>query len=416
MLRLSDLYPFIKQTRSCYFSFSFDMGDFIHWDDSDLDLDLLLGDYTDYDIEQPSDECFDGDNYTDSPVYDEASSTTGPKQAKDHEKENKKARYACPLCRKTYMSIGGFRGHVTKKHNRSDIKAHEHRQDSPGGSSPPGSTCTGNPPVPMSTIADMQDALKAVLTKSISTVILDPMNDSSCSVNGPHLVTIAKECMDNQTVQEKLISVLTPEFQEVFYKFGHGCSLSADREQLWMKFHQMRLNDELQSDLHSILVKMTSESQRIVHIFAQCLMDRIMRNILKYISESQKKHFEQTASTISDNDQAVLFYVAGYILHAVLKKKMICGTDIDMHVEEWLASSDESSKSVYNEKFSKWTQKMSRGGLKFPSSNFYLLVRSFEIEMRTKVELSQLCASSLLCDKLKETIMTNYMVSYHWDQ
>ncbi|XP_048248268.1 uncharacterized protein LOC124149986 isoform X2 [Haliotis rufescens] len=184
--------------------------------DSTADLDLLLGDYTDYDKEQLSDECFDGDNYTDSPVYDEASWTTGPKQAKDHKKENKKARYACPLCRKTYMSIRGFRGHVTKKHNRSDIKAHEHRLDSPGGSNPPDSTCTANTPVPMSKKADMQDALKAVLSKSISTVILDPMNDSSCSVNGPHLITIAKECIDNQTVQEKLISVLIPEFQEVF--------------------------------------------------------------------------------------------------------------------------------------------------------------------------------------------------------
>ncbi|XP_046571626.1 uncharacterized protein LOC124279790 [Haliotis rubra] len=419
---LSDVRPFIREKRTCYFTIIFDMDDFIHWDDSDLDLDLLLGEYTDCDTERLSDEdCFGGDDmYFDRSEDDKAPSTTSPNH---HGKENT-SQYACPLCSKTYRSIGGFRGHVSKKHNRSDIKAHEHRLGSTvkNTDNPPSADRTDthskeeNTPVFLPTDVDMRGILTEVLPKSLSTIILDPMNDASCSLNGPHLVAVAKECSDRPTVHRNLVSVLNPEFHSVFDKFGKGCSLSSDREQLWMKFHQMRLNEGLQSDIHNILVEVTSESHRIIHIFAQCLLDRILRNMLKHLSESIQKQSHQTASAISDNDQAVLYYISGYILHALLKKRAIFGMDIEQHLGELFLLSDATSKEEYIVRFSKWTEKMNRGGLKFPSDNFYLLIRSFEIEIRKHVQLSKLCASSLLCDKLKETVMSSYMVSYYWDK
>ena len=61
-------------------------GDFFSWDD-DLDLDMLLGDYTCDELENSSDG------------------------------KDTVCVYQCPQCNKEYRSISGFRGHVLKKHN-----------------------------------------------------------------------------------------------------------------------------------------------------------------------------------------------------------------------------------------------------------------------------------------------------------
>lgn len=65
--------------------------DFISWDDEDLNLDLLLGEYTD---EEKS-----ANNHVSSESLSEQTVT-----------------YICPECNKNLKSISGFRGHVTKKH------------------------------------------------------------------------------------------------------------------------------------------------------------------------------------------------------------------------------------------------------------------------------------------------------------
>lgn len=60
---------------------------FLSWDDESLDLDALLGEYTDYDNKPPT----SGEN-----------------------KFEKDQIYVCPCCSKHLRSISGFRGHVTK--------------------------------------------------------------------------------------------------------------------------------------------------------------------------------------------------------------------------------------------------------------------------------------------------------------
>lgn len=115
--------------------------DFCSWDD--LDLDALLGEYTTDDeagvslstprsklkgfrkaveLDMSSDN-YESDNENvpnsaNTPVKATAKSTISPTK-----KANKsEPKYKCPLCVKQYVTIQGFRGHVTKKHNRADIK------------------------------------------------------------------------------------------------------------------------------------------------------------------------------------------------------------------------------------------------------------------------------------------------------
>ena len=98
---------------------------FVNWEN--LDLDDLLGDYTD-------DGEFSAESeWSDSSDVDENCIDTLP-NTDDNEKENdvptKKRRaadknkycYVCPECSKEYKSASGFRGHVSKKHNKPELK------------------------------------------------------------------------------------------------------------------------------------------------------------------------------------------------------------------------------------------------------------------------------------------------------
>ncbi|CAG2207230.1 COBRA1 [Mytilus edulis] len=89
--------------------------DFLSWDDSDLNLDLLLGDFTASDIESEDD-------------YVPPAKTAKPqKEATTASANNseRQALYQCSDCDKTYSSVSGFRGHLRTKHSLSSIKVLE---------------------------------------------------------------------------------------------------------------------------------------------------------------------------------------------------------------------------------------------------------------------------------------------------
>ncbi|XP_071138222.1 uncharacterized protein [Mytilus edulis] len=87
------------------------MSDFLSWD-QDIDLDLLLGEYTEYDPE-PSDsdeECYIAKKKKSESVPDTCI----------------KPSYSCPVCKKTLKTISGSRGHVKKQHG-PNLRASDHR-------------------------------------------------------------------------------------------------------------------------------------------------------------------------------------------------------------------------------------------------------------------------------------------------
>lgn len=73
-------------------------------DFADLDLNLLLGDFTEseYDISDSDSECVN-------------------KSKKSNSSANDKL-YKCDECSKSYASISGIRGHLRSKHGKQNIK------------------------------------------------------------------------------------------------------------------------------------------------------------------------------------------------------------------------------------------------------------------------------------------------------
>ena len=76
--------------------------DYLGWDDDNMNLDLLLGEYTCSEVELSDDETVD--STTDQP------SATCSKT------------YKCSECPKTYSSISGLRGHLNKKLGILNVK------------------------------------------------------------------------------------------------------------------------------------------------------------------------------------------------------------------------------------------------------------------------------------------------------
>ena len=108
--------------------------EFVNWDD--LDLNDILGEdnWTD-------DEIVTSENDWESNTSDDGTAATknsGDNMDKENEtpttgmtstgitspakRSTRKSKYKCPFCEKIYSSTSGFRGHVTKKHDRPDIK------------------------------------------------------------------------------------------------------------------------------------------------------------------------------------------------------------------------------------------------------------------------------------------------------
>lgn len=106
------------------------MGDeFIHWDDVNLDDELGENNWTDGEEgeiwgDNESEWDIDGTEDESISVPEEKTSDETPPSINTKASTNKTGgtQYKCPLCTKQYKSTSGFRGHVLKKHNRSDLK------------------------------------------------------------------------------------------------------------------------------------------------------------------------------------------------------------------------------------------------------------------------------------------------------
>ena len=85
---------------------AYSKSDFLDWD-QDLDLDLLLGDYTHDELQSSSD--------------DEVKCAPKVKVVKSKAKVSNKI-YKCDVCDKSYSSISGIRGHMRAKHGVQNVK------------------------------------------------------------------------------------------------------------------------------------------------------------------------------------------------------------------------------------------------------------------------------------------------------
>ena len=102
--------------------------EYVNWDDLDLDYFLGEDNWTDDEVLVSDKSVSSGDSGDETPARKKTTATKenvnpNTKSATTSSKSTATQKsYQCSFCDKIYHSTSGFRGHVTKKHDRPDVK------------------------------------------------------------------------------------------------------------------------------------------------------------------------------------------------------------------------------------------------------------------------------------------------------
>lgn len=208
------------------------------------------------------------------------------------------------------------------------------------------------------------------------------------------------------------------EVEDYFYTKFSGivvdCNVSKSSEAVAMftKLHKFRLDEISHRDLYAMLPGCSEES---IMDFCQMFSLEIIGEIARVRLEKEKKQTNMCAETVSENDQSILYYISGYIIRSLKKRysniKDKLKRDSKLKCVERMTQ--ESGSRNMSAKFSKWTSKASRGGLKHPNDDTFLMVREIEIVIRSQVDKENMNAHSLLIAPLKESVLSSFMLKHY---
>jgi hypothetical protein len=217
---------------------------------------------------------------------------------------------------------------------------------------------------------------------------------------------ISEYCEDNEFFKEKV--------KEIFCELADlPCNivLSDDRELLFTKLHSLRLSEDIQhlvEDMKQKDIPHPDEMNNFVQVFLMNMTKCLLENMTKML----KKECNKDCTNISDNEQKVLFYISGYIIHALHRKYARSGTLNKQKLNHVLGfSTDKSSETT--KKYASMLENKDKGGLKLPKDNLFYMIRSMERVVSKNVDMKSLIQQSLDKTTLKETLMEDFMVKIY---
>lgn len=192
--------------------------------------------------------------------------------------------------------------------------------------------------------------------------------------------------------------------------------LTEDRENLFRKIHELRLSSDIR-EMELILQQVNCPCPDEINNFLQIFMMELTSAILKNLASTMKNESTDEAKTLSENDQKVLFYVSGFVLHALKKRynKIKQGLDRQEMLTVIQSMTAKQCNENFVKKYASLLEKKNRGGLQHPCDNFFLLLRSMEIVTR-KHTSGKLSSHALSKCALKEHIMESYMVKHYMEK
>ena len=207
-----------------------------------------------------------------------------------------------------------------------------------------------------------------------------------------------------------------PQFHSVFStSINNGHNIN---EALFAKFYEVTSDKSLKTKLTNIIDPNGEISKLLpVRPFIGVFLQQLMADLIERRSSLFFKEVEKTNNALSDSDQSVLFYISGYIISKMSKNrtkvKLTHKQELVKETVEHFLKNEKDSEKTFITKFSIWTDKMNRGGLKIPSDNFYLFIRECEMCCRESIDEKNLHTNTYCIVNLREKIMENQMVKYY---
>ena len=182
--------------------------------------------------------------------------------------------------------------------------------------------------------------------------------------------------------------------------------LSGQFGKMWAQFHLIA-NDKTHCMRITNVISLQDIPEKSCHLFAASLHD----TLIKCIAGFQTKRVKRNAKTgdISDCDKGVLYYIAGHLIYALLKKYK--GDEKQVFIESMI----DSVNKEQDEDVCRWMSYKNRGGLTKPSTDFYNIILYFETVLRKEIQMDSLTSDSLSTCRLRELIISDLSVQQQWN-
>ena len=265
---------------------------------------------------------------------------------------------------------------------------------------------------------EFNQTFEKVLCSSLVKIRDDPFRQMSISVSGKGIIEIANSLIGSEKKKEELKGLLQDKFYAVIT--NKTDTDSNTKEAIFSKFHKLTGNQEVSEKLQDI-ISVDMGQHLPFRQFVGILLHKILGETVLERSKMLEKTAEKRSSELSDNDQSILFYISGYVISALHKqasKKKVQNKKLQALQEAMQVSlkRESDSEKTFIAKYSSWTEKINRGGLKIPSDIFYLFIRECEMCCREMIDEKNLHKDIFNIELLKEKIMDKFMIKYYTEK
>ena len=195
---------------------------------------------------------------------------------------------------------------------------------------------------------------------------------------------------------------------------GVNLTLAREKEKMWKEIHDMATNDTPNNWL--IILENTSyslESSTFSSLYHFILM-RLVEYIIEYENEKKRESlFSQEDLRLTEDQQQIVRYVAGYIIFSLTKKwkmvyrnkkSMVASAAVDFLKSIRITSNNIRANSFLD--FSmKWVELVNRGGLVIVNDDFFIFIRRIENTVRQLLTIDML--RNYRGEDLRDLLMTS---------
>ena len=191
-------------------------------------------------------------------------------------------QYKCPVCAKTLKTISGFRGHTQKQHGQN-ICASDHR-------------------IPSTPDVIHDQSFGNAFSASLQSTPTNITNDPFIS-NPDEMRTLCSMVQGSTDINNFLYQTFSN-----IVSTTTDITLGTDREQLFRRLHRTRISQSIREEFASFF---SQHSKSTVNNFMQRIFENIRGEILMHQTTIAKDNADKEQSMISNNDQFILYYIAG---------------------------------------------------------------------------------------------------------
>ena len=237
----------------------------------------------------------------------------------------------------------------------------------------------------------------------------DPNHNSASSSSGGTMVRIAKDLLSANLalIHTLLITHFVPLLSSSSSQ-GH-----LEISSIFKGVSKLRGNPTFLVAMCDAISSISPNVRRpLVCVFLQRFVSNTIKAYFTRQNELMRRVTSVNVDAVTENDKQVLYYICGYIIHALRKKYMRLKSAKAKRILDCLGVLEKNSSS--DDVSSAWTDALDRGGLKRPCLKFFKLIMQIEKWLRDIVSIKYLKSDTLV--NLKARLLDYNLLKASWNK